>query len=82
MAVVCSFEHDDLVATRESAGHSDGGHRRFRARIDEPEQIDAREPSLHLLGQEDLRFRGGSEAHATARSTVDRSDDRGIGVTE
>src|SRR2546425_3100427 len=82
MSVVRALERDDLVATGEAPRDAHGGHGGLGARADEAKQIDAPEPVLHRLGQPDLRLRGSTETCAVAGGAPDRTDDRGVRVTE
>src|SRR5712664_2787312 len=82
MPVVRSLKRDDLVAAREAPRDAHGRHRGLRAGADEAEEIDAPEPVLHRLGQPDLRLCGSTETRAVAGGAPDRTNDRGIRVTE
>ena len=75
MAVVTSGKFNDLLTSRGGSGQSNGAHRRFGARIDEPEHFDFRHEFLNQFGKFDRLSRRHSETGSCRRRIGDRPQD-------
>ena len=81
MAVVATFEFDDLVATGESAHQSQHRHAGFGAAVHEANHLHTGNGVDHHLRQRVFECAGGSEAGALLNCFLQRTDHFGMGMT-
>src|SRR5437660_4687936 len=73
--MVAAIELDNLVAFGESASQTNGGHRRFRARIAHANFLDAWHERTDQFRHGDFEWVGYSETGAVLRCVLDCLDD-------
>ena len=80
--VIVARELDDHFAAGESAGESDGAHRRLGAGIDQPHVLDRRDGRDDQFGQFAFGLGRGAEACAAGDRRFEGRDDGRMGVAE
>ena len=82
MAVIAAHEFDDHVASRETAGQTDGAHHRFGSRADKTGLVEVGQTFQEGFGQQHFAATGGAEAGAFAQRFDRRGLDVRVGVTQ
>ncbi len=80
--VIAPLELEQGAPPRRGAGEPDRGHRRLGAGIHEPDPLERRHASAHVLGEFHLRRARRPVGPARRRSCIDRREHGGMRVAE